>query len=148
VSSPLKLRAEDADDLKVVAAFLQDALVHLGEMTYLKNQKRFVAALNRFMWEDEERGAAAPRRVRCGLHFEGVLEAKMQGLARSRRDRLLELLTMTCEEGEDAAATVTLVFAGGPRVRLEVECVDCHLADLGSPWPVRSRPRHGPEGAR
>jgi hypothetical protein len=55
---------------------------------------------------------------------------------------------MTCEEGEDAAATVILEFAGGPRVRLEVECVDCQLTDLGTPWPARSRPGHEPEAAR
>ncbi len=145
VSSPLKLRAEDGEDLKVVAAFLQDALVRLSEMTYLRRRKRFVAALNRFMWEDQEGDGGAPRRVRCGLHFDGVLETKVQGLTLGGHDPLLELLTLTCDEGEDGAATVTLVFAGGPRVRLEVECVACHLADLGPPWQARKRPEHGLE---
>jgi hypothetical protein len=145
VSSPLKLRAEDGEDLKVVAAFLQDALVRLSEMTYQRRRKRFVAALNRFMWEDGAGAGGAPRRVRCGLHFNGVLETKVQGLTLGGHDRLLELLTLTCDQGEDAAATVTLVFAGGPRVCLEVECVDCHLVDLGPPWQARSRPEHGLE---
>ena len=138
----LRLRAEDAEDLGVIGACLQDALVHIGEMRYLPGKRRFAAAFNRVMWESEEAPGEGLERIRCGLHFDGVLGATAQGLDRTDRRRLLELLTITCEQGENGAAAVTLVFAGEARVRLEVECIDCTLVDLGTPWPARRKPEH------
>ncbi len=139
MSTPLKLRAEDMEDLAVIAACLQDALVHVGEMTYLPRKRRFVAAFNRFVWEAETK---TPLRKHCGMHFEGVLEAKVQGFDQSGPDKLLELLTIDCAEAEDGAATITLLFAGGAAVRLEVECIDCALADMGAPWQAVATPGH------
>ena len=146
VTAGLKLRAEDADDLSVIAACLQDALVQVGEMAYLRRKRRFVAAFNRVMWESEAAPGERLKRIRSGIHFDGVLAAKAQGLDQADQGQLLEVLTIACEQGEGSAATVTLVFAGGAQVRLEVECIDCTLGDMGAPWRARLRPRHRAAG--
>jgi hypothetical protein len=136
------LRAEDAEDLEVVAACLQDALVHVGEMSFQPRRRRFVAACNRFKWEEGE-AERRPRRVRCGVHFDGVLAVQNRGIDLAKPDTLLELLTIRNEPGEDGAAAVTLEFAGGSAVRLEVECIDCTVTDLDAPWQAIARPEHG-----
>lgn len=142
MSRPLKLRAEDAEDLHVLSACLQDALVHVGEMTYLPRRRRFVMACNRFKWEEAARDGQH-RRVRCGVHFDGVLAVSNRGFDPGRRDQLLELLVVRGEPGEDGAATIALEFAGGAAVRLDVECIDCSLADLDAPWRALAQPGHG-----
>ncbi len=141
MSRPLKLRAEDAEDLDVLSACLQDALVHVGEMAYLPRRRRFVLACNRFKWE-EAASDGQHQRVRCGVHFDGVMAVRNRGFDPGRRDQLLELLTVRGEPGEDGAATIALEFAGGVAVRLDVECIDCNLADLGAPWQALARPGH------
>jgi hypothetical protein len=146
----LRLEAQDADDLGVMAAVLQDAVTRLGEMSYSGRAHRFAAVFNRFRWEHEpgegaNRGSPANpdhQRVRAGLHFDGVLSAQISGLDPSNPDQILELLTIACEPRDGGAASITLVFAGAGLVRLEAECIDCHLRDLGAPWPTPRVPSH------
>ncbi len=143
MDAPLKLRAKDAEDIAVIAACLQDALVPVGDLTYLPEERQFVAVLNRFCWEtDEDTGAAATahQRVLCGLRFDGVRGVKLRGVDRHDSGRLLQLLTI--ESADDA---ITLVFAGGVAFRLEVEAVRCSLEDLVEPWPTRWQPSHDGE---
>jgi hypothetical protein len=142
VSRPLKLRAEDVEDLVVLSTCLQDALVHVGEMAYLPRRRRFVLACNRFKWEAAT-NEGQPQRVRCGIHFDGVMAVRNRGFDPGRPDQLLELLALRGEPGEDGAATIAIEFAGGAAVRLEVECIDGNLADLGAPWEALARPGHG-----
>ena len=141
---PLKLSAEDPQDLTVISACLQDAVTRRSAITYQRAQRRFAAVLNRFQWE----GDAAPRqhngtRVRTGIHFEGVLQVQTRGLP-TRPDAVVELLAIRCEPGVDATATIVLEFAGGGAIRLEVECVDVYLSDLGRSWQALRRPTHEP----
>ena len=141
----MRLRSADADDLRVLAACLEDALVPYGAMSYLPRQRRFAAVLNRFCWEAETEADATGdvyQRVRCGVHFDSVLAVKTQGLERVSKNEVLSLLTIACDPGEEGAATLTLVFAGGAAIRLEVECIDGHLEDLGEPWPAKHKPGH------
>ena len=150
----LKLEARDADDLAVVAAVLQDAVTRLGEMSYSDRAHRFAAMFNRFRWEGESAGAVAARalgrarhqRVRAGIHFDGILSARISGLDQADPEQVLELLTITCEPRKGGAATITLVFAGTGLVRLEAECIDCRLSDLGAPWPTPRKPSHDDPG--
>lgn len=150
---PLRLRAEDAEDITVLAACLQDATVKTADMVWQPKQRRFVLVLNRFRWEDEAPQLdgqkmrplirATPHvRVQAGLHFEGVLGVQSAGIDRDNAKQVLDLLSILVDPGEDGAATVTLVFAGGGAVKLEVECVDAQMQDLGQPWPVRRAPQH------
>lgn len=157
---PLKLRAHDPQDMDVLAALLQDALVPLGDMKYLPEEKRFVLVVNRFRWhedplEDEHpaapeplpEGADAPfddegqpppyERVNSGVCFDKVARVRYRGLKPGDNTEILCLLTITSEPG-----AVTLIFAGEAAIRLEVEAIRCHLEDIGRPWPTRWRPRH------
>ena len=145
----LKLRAEDAEDLKVVSAALQSAVCKAADMAYQARERRFVVMLNRFRWESEAPAAGGPRafgakgeRSRCGLRFDFVDAVKSVGFQPGASDRVLELLTIDCASSGDGAEAITLVFAGGAKLRLDVECVDCTLDDIGQPWPTAHRPDH------
>ncbi len=150
---PLKLTAMDAEDLRVVAACLQDGLTRMAELTYLPREHRFVAVFNRFMWETLDDGDKAPvngtlyHRISSGIHFNGVLAVKMQGIQHNANEAYLSLLTIELEgdaQSEDGAQdqTITLVFAGGGHIRLQVECIDCVLSDLDAPWTTQNLPKH------
>lgn len=159
---PLRLAARDADDLAVIAAVAQDALVPIGEMTYLPAEQRFVIVLNRFRWDrvaqDAEESTPVNRRptperdapfwdasdrappyerILAGLRFERVTGVKTHGIDFRNRDRILELLTITSEPG-----VILLVFAGDVAIRLDVAELHCLIEDFGDSWPTRSRPRH------
>ncbi len=159
--APLKLRAKDAEDLRALAACLQDALVPLAEVAYLQSEKRFVMVANRFKWESgaEEAPGDAPgdvsgdetsdapfeeteagpryRRVHCAICFDRVRNVQFRDLDPRRKDQILNLLTLEAEPG-----TIQLLFSGGGAIRLEVSAIRCHLEDLGEPWPTRWRPSH------
>jgi DUF2948 family protein len=166
----LKLRARDADDLQTIARCLQDALIPLGDIAYLKSEKRFVMVANRFRWEgapDEARNSAQPlnrasedtgdahfedadsdsgalyERVNCGLCFDSVDNVKFRGVDLRDRNQILSVLTLTYDP--DA---ITIVFSGGAEIRLEVGKIRCHLDDLGEPWPTRWRPGHDIDDAK
>lgn len=140
----LKLRAETAEDITVFAAVLQDAVTVVGDMAFRPGERRFVVMLNRYLWEQEPVDAALDRcmRVRTGLHFDGVLNVAVLGIPQGVPSKVLELLTIECEERADASAALYLFFAGGGIVRLEAECIDAYLTDIGEPWPARCRPHH------
>lgn len=150
MTTPLRMRAEDQDDLKVVSACLQDAIVPIGDMCYQPDEQRFVAVVSRFRWEtsDRPRTGAGPsaeddelypfERVNCGLRFEGVTAVKMRGLDLRDRRQFLELLSV-----EPAAeGGVALNFAGGGCIRLDGGAWRCLVEDLGDPWPTSCKPCH------
>lgn len=136
------LAAEDAEDLEVISARLQDAVAALKEFVYLPKTRRFAALLNRFVWEDKRRGADL--RVRALLHFDSVLSVKSKGIKHGAPDAVVSLLAIRFapKGGADPAGTVELVFAGGGAMKLEVECLDAGLADVGNAWAARGRPDH------
>ncbi len=136
------LAAQDAEDLEVISARLQDAVAQLKELAYLPKKRRFAALFNRFKWEDNRRGANV--RVRSLLHFDGVLSVQSKGLKHGAPDAVVSLLAIrfTPRGGDDPAGTVELVFAGGGAMKLEVECLDAGLSDVGRDWAARGRPDH------
>jgi hypothetical protein len=133
----LRLRAEDAEDLKVLSAMVQDSLTSLAEMRYEPRARRFVAMLNRYA---RERGEGV--RTRSALKLEGVLAVRTAGVDQEDRRGLLPLLAVTAEERTDASCRITLAFAGGGAIRLDAECLDASLTDLGPSWSTPRRPRH------
>ena len=144
----LKLRADDERDLEVISACLQDALTRLADVHYDAAKRRFAAVFSRFMWERQD-GTKGQRRyrgqrVRCGIHFNDVLSVRTQGIARDNREGLLALLSISAEAGE-SESEVTLIFAGGGAIRLDVECIDAQLSDIGATWQTPRRPDHGLE---
>jgi len=136
------LAAEDAEDLEIISARLQDAVAHLKDLAWLPKSRRFAALFNRFKWEDKRK--RADLRVRALLHFDDVLSVKSKGLKRGAPDAVVSLLAIrfTPKSADDPAGTVELVFAGGGTIRLEVECLSAGLTDVGGEWAARGRPDH------
>jgi hypothetical protein len=141
LKDPLKLAVLDADDLAVVSAHLQDAVAKVGDMAYLPKEKRFAMLVNRFDWTAT--GEGQPLRRRAGVHFERVLMARTRGFDLDDREAILNLLAVEFEERNPPSGLVTLNFSGDAAIRLEVECLEAALTDLGPAWSARRRPRHG-----
>ena len=136
---PLRLEADDSEGLTIIAACLQDALVLLGDMAYLPEEKRFVLVANRFIWEEAPEAGDAPHaRVSAGVSFDQVTGVKRRNVDPTRADEILSLLTI--HAADDGG--IELIFAGGGAIRLETGGIACHLADLGEPWPTQWRPQH------
>jgi hypothetical protein len=138
---PLRLLAEDEEDLAVISAALQDAVAKVGDLEWDPRGRRFTLAVNRYLWETP--GGLLGNRVRAGLQFGSVLAVKSRNLRREAPDAVVELLAVRFEPGDRApGGRVRLAFAGGGDVELTVECVDAALADVSAPWPTSSTPAH------
>jgi hypothetical protein len=134
----LKLIARDEEDLAVLSAVLQDALIPISEMAYLPEERRFVLVANRFRWEaPHDRPRDNFERRLTGLSIDGVSVVRRRGFSLAEPDRILALLAIRQVEG-----ALQLEFAGGAAIRLETAEILCHLDDLGEPWPTRWQPRH------
>jgi hypothetical protein len=136
----LKLRAEDAEDLLVISACLQDALVPVRDLAYIPEERTFLFVANRFRWENGVQpapGEAGLERTLCGITFSEVTAVSYSGFRRSENGRILSLLAIRAENGK-----VHLEFSGGAAIRLEVACILCHAKDIGEPWPTPWQPRH------
>jgi hypothetical protein len=153
----MKLRARDLQDMSVLSAVLQDAIVRPVDMTYVEREKRFVMVVSRFRWEHPE--AELPvetepepeddarfeevgertlfERVNAGVCFDRVRRVRTQGLDLRDREQILSLLAIDAQP-----RAVTLLFSGGAMVRLDVSAIACHLEDLGEPWATPWRPSH------
>ncbi len=146
----LKLIALDKEDLQILSAHMQDAVMRVDDIVYLPSQKRFAAIANRFNWEKSlknENGAKEDEkdyeRRRAALRFERVLGAQIQNIELDAKDTVLELLTIQYEESaEPPTGDIILVFSGGAAIRLEVECIEAELKDLGAAWRTKSKPEH------
>lgn len=141
MTGKLRLKANTVEDLEVIAACLQDSVLTVGELAYLPSRRSFALMFSRFKWEDEYDGEKS-RRTLAGLHFDNVLAVQIQNLPQSEERHVLDLLTIGCEEHADAAATVVLIFADGAAIRLQVECIDAYLRDVGEPWSTPRKPKH------
>ncbi len=139
---PIRLAAIDEEDLAVISACVQDAVLKVGDMTYLPRERRFAVAMNRFAWETTDGDAPSYERRRAVLTFDRVTGAKVTRIDRGRPDAVLELLAVKFEATDAPAGCVTLVFAGGGAVRLDVEVIEVRLADLGAAWATTAKPEH------
>jgi len=142
---PLALTAFDELDLAVVSACLQDSLVRRADMAWEKKRRRFAFVASRFLWEAETGDASlGGRRARTGIHFNGVQAVKMRGMpGAAMAETPLVLLTIATAVDSTGTGSITLVFAGDTTIRLDVECVECHLRDLVPAWDTQNRPDHG-----
>lgn len=141
----LKLVALDEDDLSIISAHVQDAVMKTGELGFEKGQKRFVVPMKRFAWEKEKKGffrRMLPERRLSVLHFDRVQAVKSAGIDAKKPDEVLSLLTVRFFPGEAPSGTVELIFSGEATIRLEVECIEARLSDLGAAWQASARPRH------
>ncbi|MDX2234231.1 MAG: DUF2948 family protein [Hyphomonadaceae bacterium] len=142
MGSTLRLRAEDADDLAVIAAALQDSIFVVRDLSFDARGRRFVASVNRFRWEAA--GKQGPfQRVRAALSVETVLGVRSRKLRLGADDAAGSILDVRFTPGPEApAGVIGLTLGGGGEIALEVECIDVTLTDLGDPWPTPHRPDH------
>ena len=144
---PLRLIAQDADDLKVISSLVQDAVLPLTELKYDAKRRRFALMLNRFRWEDRTQAELVGRayeRVRSVMVVEDVLKVRTQGFDRADKDLILSLLSLDFTPGADGAGRLTLVLAGDGAIALDVEALEVRLDDVTRPYraPSGKLPRH------
>ena len=133
----LRLLAEDAEDLAVIAAALQDAVGKIGDILYEPATRQLTVALNRYRWEGK-----GGERVRSAIQLGSVLKVQARNLRRGAKDAVVELLNIAFEPGEAPGGAVVFTFAGDGDLRAEVECLDVVLADVSAPWPTPRTPKH------
>ncbi len=137
----LKLIALDAEDLQIVSAHVQDAVVRIADMGLAQADRRFALMLNRFDWTGtDNRGKG--RRKRAALRFEYIRAVRTSGINPRASGGVLELLAIRFTPTDAPAGTVTLDFAGGAAVALDVECLEARLHDLGAAWAAKAVPAH------
>jgi len=142
---PLKFVALDPDDLEVVSTHLQDAEVKVADVHWRPQEKRLVLGLDRFDWQAWNASNPEMRRRRSVLRFDRVLCCKCKQVAPDSKDKVLNLLAIEFEATDAPAGVVTLVFSGGPALRLEVECLEVELVDLGPAKVAETRPANPAE---
>jgi Protein of unknown function (DUF2948) len=136
----LHLTAFDGEDLSVISAQMQDAVIRFGDIKYLIKQRQFVLVANRFAWD----AAPAKERRRTGLQVTDVTGVKRQGPNRPDADTILSLLAITFTPSNDPlSGEMTFMFSGGHAIALAVACIDVHLDDLGPAWSTEKTPGHG-----
>lgn len=144
---PLNLVARDAEDLQVISALVQDAVLTGADLTFQKSKRRFACLINRFRWEDEAAAEASKRpyeRVRAMLVIEDAGAVRSQGIDRGDPETVLSILSLDWAAGADGTGAVTLVLAGDGAVRVEVEALEVTLHDVTKPYlaPSRMKPGH------
>ena len=135
--SPLRLLAMDEEDLGVLSAALQDAVLKVGDIHYERQARRLTIALNRFVWEGARRA-----RARAALQIGSVEAVQARRIRLGARDAVLELLAVSFEPGEAPGGVLAFAFAGGGDLKVTVECVDAVLTDLAGPWSTPRAPKH------
>jgi hypothetical protein len=138
----LKFVVLDEEDLEIASTHLQDAVAKVSDILWRPQEKRLVMALNRFDWESVQSAQPEYRRRRAALRFERVLSCKCRDLDPAGKDAVLNLLAVEFSETDAPSGVVTISFSGGATLRLEVECLEAELADLGPTWTTAARPLH------
>ncbi|RMH45096.1 MAG: DUF2948 family protein [Alphaproteobacteria bacterium] len=138
---PLRLLALDTEDLKILAALVQDAIFVAADAAWLQRQRRFAVLVNRFRWEDAEAAERQHRpyeRVRSLLIVDNVLRVRAQGVDPSERDTVMSILDMSFEGGADQGGTLTLTLAGDGAIAIDVEALEVGLKDVTRPYVAPS----------
>lgn len=141
----LRLAALDQEDLEIVSAHVQDAVMKVGDIGYVPAASRLVLPVNRFAWEIKQRlFRQNNERRQAVLQFDRVSAMKSSGINRGNKEDVLSLLAIRFTPAEAPSGAIEIVFSGNAAIRLEVECIEVRLTDLGGAWQASSRPRHNP----
>ena len=139
----LRLIGNSLEDLSTFSAYLQDSLVKIKDIFYLKKNRIFILLLNRFMWEDVERGIFRDyKRIQCIVRFIGILKVISKNINQKKKDRLLELLTISTVINKNEVYEIKLIFSGNSTVVLFAEQIDILFEDVGDPRVVKNYPKH------
>jgi len=139
----LKLLATSDEDLKIVAAHLQDAIVSMQDIANLKKNRIFLIQLNRFMWEDVEKGVFRKnKRIRTVLKFDNVISVLSKNVNTKKDKNFLDFLTIESNLLPDKSYEIKLIFSGNAMIKVKTEVIDITLDDQGSPWESKTQPKH------
>jgi hypothetical protein len=139
----LKLLATSDEDLRIIAAHLQDAIVSVQDFANLKKNRIFLIQLNRFMWEDVEKGVFRKnKRIRTVLKFDNVINVLSKNINTQKNKTFLDFLTIECKLLPDKNYEIKLIFSGDVIVKIKTEVIDVTLDDQGNPWESKTEPRH------
>jgi len=139
----LKLAGKNQEDLKVISAYLQDSIVIIGDIAFLKQNRTFVMITNRFMWEDIEKGVFRHnKRIKCVVKFENVIEVKSKNINQKNKNKPLICLTIECNLKTDKNYEIKFFFAGQGIITIISETIEVIMYDLGTPWNVKHIPKH------
>ena len=139
----LKLIARAEKDLKVVSAHLQDSIASISDIANLKKNKIFLMQLNRFMWEDVEKGVFRKnKRIRTILKFENVLEVISKNINQSKKDKFLDFLAIESSQMPDNNYEMRIIFAGDSIIKIISEVIEVTLDDQGEAWNTKNKPKH------
>ena len=139
----LKLMCKNQEDLKVISAYSQDSIIAVKDMVFLKKNRIFLMIINRFMWEDIEKGVHREnKRIRCAIKFEGILKVKSKKINQKNRNKRLECLAIKCNKILNENYEINFFFAGGGVITLISESIEVVMHDLQVPWNVKHIPKH------
>ncbi len=139
----LKLIAKSLEDLRVISAHLQDSIVSSSDIANLKSNRIFLMQLNRFMWEDVEKGIFRKnKRIRTILKFENVVSVLSKNIKQGNKDKFLDFLTIECNIMTDKSYEIKLIFSGNSIIKIIAEVIEVTLDDQGDPWQSKTKPKH------
>jgi hypothetical protein len=139
----LKLIARTDEDLKIISAHLQDSIASIENIANLKKNKIFLMQLNRFMWEDVEKGVFRKnKRIRTVLKFDNVIEVNSKNISQNNNSKFLDFLAIESIELPDNNYEMKLIFSGDSIIRVVAEVIEVTLDDQGEPWDTKNKPKH------
>ncbi len=141
--SDLKLVGKNQEDLKIISAYLQDSIVSVKDMVFLKKNRSFVMIVNRFMWEDIEKGVfRQSKRIRCAVKFEDVVKVKSKNINQNNKNKPLECLTIKSNFFDDESYKIDIFFSGDSIITIISEAIEVVIKDLGKSWNTKYVPDH------
>jgi len=139
----LKLLGKNQEDLKIISAYLQDSILIVKDIVFLKQNRTFIMIVNRFMWENVEKGVFRQnKRIRCAVKFEEVIKVESKNINQKNKNKPLECLAIKCISIFDEIYKIKIFFAGDSIITIISEVIDVTLHDLGKPWNVKYIPIH------
>jgi len=139
----LKLLGKNQEDLKIISAYLQDSILIVKDIVFLKQNRIFIMIVNRFMWEDIEKGVFRQnKRIRCAVKFEEVIKVKSKNINQKNKNKPLECLAIKCSSIIDETYKINIFFSGNSIITIISEVIEVALHDLGKPWNVKHIPIH------
>ena len=139
----LKLIAKTDEDLKVISAHLQDSIVSLNDIANLKKNKIFLMQVNRFMWEDVEKGVLRKnKRIRSIIKFDHVIRVSSKNIQKNTKNKFLDFLAIETREMPDKTHEMKLIFSGDSIIKIIAEVIEITLDDQGAPWDTKQKPKH------
>ena len=139
----LKLLGKNQEDLKIISAYLQDSILIVKDIVFLKKNRTFVMIVNRFMWEDIEKGVFwQNKRIRCAVKFEEVIKVESKNINQKNKNKPLECLALKCSSIIGEVYKIKVFFAGDSIITIISEVIEVALHDLGKPWNVKHIPIH------